>query len=314
MFFALLMAVKVFISSGAEPVDGYVLLDHAGIVIDHSGNVMWRVPEWARVARDLRTDGLTYTLIGNGGTALEIDADGRKLMEIGGHSHHAFRKIGCEYWALQGDGPALDVSPSVNWLRRFDALGNLTYEWGAEAYLNSFALSGRTMYVSSRNNSTILVIDLDAHVVVDSLTGTFRQQHAIEVLDDQSLALFDNGIDESHSSVIVLRHGQEVWRHAVPHSRVQGYVQEIIGGDLLVTETAQGKVVRVTRGGREVWTVAVKRLAGSLDQDEQIHLQALGYSQGGAWDSSAVETESGWVSFPQYRATWAPSIPARSKQ
>jgi hypothetical protein len=116
--------------------------------------------------------------------------------------------------------------------------------------------------LSVRSLDLLMVIDLEARELVWTFDGSGRieRQHHATVLDDDRILLFDNGRVRRWSRVLELdpASGEVVWEYGSAEgerffSKKRGSAQELVNGNVLVTNSEAGSVFEVTRGGEIVW-------------------------------------------------------------
>ena len=126
----------------------------------------------------------------------------------------------------------------------------------------------------------VVSLDPDAEKITWVLTGQWRGQHQASLLDNGNILLFDNlgGNKEqpfrrNQSEVLEVdpvSHRIE-WRFgSTPESplfsRFLGYVRRLPNGNTLITESAQGRIIEVSRDGRIVWEYLSPHRAGENDE------------------------------------------------
>lgn len=132
--------------------------------------------------------------------------------------------------------------------------------------------AGRVL-ISVRRLDTVAVVDLDRAEVVWAMQGPFEAQHDATILPDGGLMLFNNEAGQGVSAVQVFdpATGQETWRHigtpARPfYSRTCGTSQPLPNGNVLVTESDNGRAFEITPGGDVVWDFYNPHRAGEQDE------------------------------------------------
>jgi hypothetical protein len=118
------------------------------------------------------------------------------------------------------------------------------------------------LLLSMRTLDSIAIVDPDAGVVRWSWgAGALEEQHDPSLLEDGHILVFDNGTRRKFSRVVELdpRTRSIVWEYrdlgAVPfYSSWGGAAQRLLNGNTLITESDEGRVFEVTRGGETVWS------------------------------------------------------------
>lgn len=119
--------------------------------------------------------------------------------------------------------------------------------------------AGRVL-ISVRKLDTVAVVDLDRVEVVWAMRGPFAAQHDATILDDGNVMLFDNESAPGVSAVEIYdpATAAEVWRFAGAadrpfYSRTCGTSQRLPGGNLLITESDNGRAFEIDPDGETVW-------------------------------------------------------------
>ncbi|MFH1501484.1 MAG: aryl-sulfate sulfotransferase [Candidatus Eisenbacteria bacterium] len=118
-------------------------------------------------------------------------------------------------------------------------------------------------------NVLVCVRNLDFIGAIDLLTGAFvwgwgpgelDHPHQPTLLPNGNILVFDNGFFRGWSRVVEYdpASGEIVWEYAAPDrhgffSRGRGGCQKLPNGNVLITESAKGRVFEVTPGGDVVW-------------------------------------------------------------
>ena len=118
------------------------------------------------------------------------------------------------------------------------------------------------LLLSMRALDSIAIVDPDAGVVRWRWgTGALEEQHDPSLLEDGHILVFDNGTRRKFSRVVELDPLTRsiVWEYrdlgAVPfYSSWGGAAQRLLNGNTLITESDEGRVFEVTRGGETVWS------------------------------------------------------------
>lgn len=117
---------------------------------------------------------------------------------------------------------------------------------------------------------TVAVVDPDTETVVWALAGLWRKQHQPTVVPGGRLLVFDNlGADGGAASRVLEldpRTQEITWRWGGAEvgllSRTLGSVQRLANGNVLITESENGRALEVERGGAVVWEYRNPRRAG----------------------------------------------------
>jgi hypothetical protein len=121
----------------------------------------------------------------------------------------------------------------------------------------------------------IAVVDLDQCAVVWSMGDEFTLQHDPRLDRDGRLMVFDNNWRRERSRVVVLDPAtrEQLWEYGMQDqhafwSRTCGAAQPLPNGNVLITESDNGRAFEVTRDKRMVWEFLNPHRAG--DNDEYI--------------------------------------------
>jgi hypothetical protein len=116
------------------------------------------------------------------------------------------------------------------------------------------------LLISVRELDAVAVVDPRSGKVVWSLASMWRRQHDPVLLDDGTLLLFDNLGRGGRSRVVEIDPITQELLWSFPaagafdlYSDCCGKVQRLSNGNTLITETARGRAIEVTREGRVVW-------------------------------------------------------------
>ncbi len=127
--------------------------------------------------------------------------------------------------------------------------------------------------ISFRKLHAIAVVDIEARKVVWLMAGPWIGQHQPTVLPNDHILVFDNGGETDISRVIEFDPvtQEEVWRYGGSHD--DGFYTKSCGtsallpnGNILITESDNGRAFEVTRGREIVWEYRNPARAGSRSQ------------------------------------------------
>lgn len=134
------------------------------------------------------------------------------------------------------------------------------------------AFAAGNLLISVRELNTVAVVDPRTEEVVWTLVGLWTAQHQPTLLPDGHLLVFDNLGHHGRSKVIELDPlTQEVlWSYADSDStplfsQTCGSCQRLPGGNTLITESDNGRVIEVTPAGDIVWEFRNPRRTGPGD-------------------------------------------------
>lgn len=116
------------------------------------------------------------------------------------------------------------------------------------------------LLLSSPTISTIFVVNVEKEKVVWTLSGMFKSQHDPTLLDNGNLLLFDNYADRGESRVIEidLTKNTIIWEYRGNISDefftpTCGSNQRLPNGNILITESDNGRAFEITPNGEKVW-------------------------------------------------------------
>jgi hypothetical protein len=219
--------------------------------IDRDSRVVWRYRKTAHHDLDIGPDGAIHVLvrrainrddIHDGAPILDdhiavLDARGRELRSFS--ILEAFQ--GSDTYGTWLEDRGLPDGPDI---LHTNSIEVLTRE-------------GRPVaLVSIRSVSTIALIDLKDGRLVWALDGPWRKQHEAQFVP-QGILLFDNlgAGDTSRVLIVSPGTGEIVWQWSEPgfFSRGAGSVESLSNGNMLITESENGRIVEIAPDGEVVW-------------------------------------------------------------
>ncbi len=245
--------------------DGSILAIWEGLGIarvDRHSRVMWSNP--GRAHHDMQITGdRVVTLCRETRLLPAIDPDRHVLDDqmcwLSLATGEELRRVSI-YDAVLASDPGLMPS------RESRTNGDLLHTNALQVLDNPTFPPGATL-LSFRETSTLVVLDPDAGRIVWSRRGPWAKQHDPR-FDGQVIRMFDNlGSPGGARALEVDRRGRKVWEWGGPpgeplRSDTLGAVQELPGGDLLVTESERGQAWQVARDGTVRWAYANPERAG----------------------------------------------------
>lgn len=154
----------------------------------------------------------------------------------------------------------------VVWYNKHDFIhtNNVDFIDAAAARALGFAEEGQVL-LSFRDIDTIALLDVDEEKIVWALRGSWLAQHDPDVLPNGNILLYDNigglHVNKGGSTRILEvdpRSGAVLWSYAGNEeepfeSEARGMQERQPNGNILITETAGGRIFEITRDGRIVW-------------------------------------------------------------
>jgi hypothetical protein len=154
----------------------------------------------------------------------------------------------------QSDLPLIDIVQASE----FSALQDAMATDGDPLHLNSLFLRDRTLLISSRATSHLMVLDLDQQALTFASGGEFFGQHDAQFLPDGHVLLLDNGTRTTGSRPLELTFPalQPVWSGDATGAFTSccGTVQRLSDGHTLWTATTAGAAFEHDADGQLVWT------------------------------------------------------------
>jgi hypothetical protein len=241
------------------------IYDYLGLVkLDSSSRVEWIVREGCHHDFWIADDGAIWTLAHRETVIPELNAqvpvieDRILVLDADGRERRSFsltRLLMASSYAF--------LLPSISHYRTDVAIDllhtNSIQVLDGSLESRSPLLRRGNLLLSVRNLSTVFIVDPDAGAVVWAWgPSNVTYQHSARLQPDGKLLLFDNG--EGHSTVVELDplERRVTWRYrgepeAPLASRIYGAVERLANGDVLVTDSMQGRVLEVEPGGDVVW-------------------------------------------------------------
>jgi len=231
------------------------------IKVDKDSNLLWEFSGPAHHDLDVLENGDIYVLtrvarmiprINSEKPVLEdfvtiLDANGRVKRQVS--MLEAFEKSEFAYVLDQKMPREGDLFHS-NTLERFD---------GSLGHLSPIFKRGNIL-TSCKLLDTIAIIDMDTETVVWCRTGPWSFQHQPTLLKNGNMLIFDNNTHGDHSRVLefVPLTGTIVWSYTGSpptsfYTHSSGSCQLLPNGNILISETDDGRAFEVTRDRTIVW-------------------------------------------------------------
>jgi len=116
--------------------------------------------------------------------------------------------------------------------------------------------------ISIFHGSMVFILDQDTkkilwHAVNNEIEGGLQGQHAVSMLPDGDILIFDNGINRCASRILIIDPLtlKIKWQYTNKNffSAFEGFVQALPNGNFLITESEKGHSFEVTRDKKIVW-------------------------------------------------------------
>ncbi|HKB72570.1 MAG TPA: aryl-sulfate sulfotransferase [Thermoanaerobaculia bacterium] len=164
-----------------------------------------------------------------------------------------FRRSGYDYLLPRLQGALLDPKTGALDVFRLDHVESLD---GSLAARSPIYAKGNLLF-SLGNLDVIGIIDVRTRRIVWLWgPGNLGHPNDARMLPNGHVLIFDGGVDRSQVIEIEPLSQTVVWRYAAPKtfpSSVAGTAQRLSNGNTLITESAKGCAVEVTRSGETVW-------------------------------------------------------------
>jgi len=267
------------------------------------GGILAMSSQPARLARFDRNSNLLWTY---GGTGLDAHHDFRVLAD--GRVYVLMRSAQILDWLretplmaetlciLEPDGEdvrVIDCIPISEAFRDSEYADMLHADWFLDEddpfHTNSLEiLDGRVPHpafgsgnilLSIRNMDCLAVLDPKKRAIVWVSRGPWQRQHEARVTTSGYVLLFDNRTFDGQSRIVKydVVANEVVWSYTSHgfYSLAAGAVQQLPNGNMLVTESQDGRLLEVTLDGRVVWEYLNPR---TMDDEKPIVVRlARGY-------------------------------------
>ena len=127
--------------------------------------------------------------------------------------------------------------------------------------------------ISIRNMSVIAVIDVETEKVTWAMTGIWKNQHSPTVVNNGHILIFDNAGNRGRSQVFefdpITQGISWIYKGDTPddfYSSIGGYNQKLANGNILITDTTNGRAFEVTSENKIVWEYFNTYRAGENDE------------------------------------------------
>lgn len=239
------------------------IFDGIGLVkLDKDSNILWTYDGGAHHDLEVMDDGRIFILTREAHRVPRVDQNAAVLEDF--------------ITILNSDGEELDSISILsafwdsNYDRAFRALkmrrrGDITHTNTLEVLDGSLAdrlpaFRKGNVLISFRKLHAIAVVDMEARKAVWLMAGPWIGQHQPTVLPNDHILVFDNGGDTGASRVIEFDPvtQEEIWRYGGSHedeffTKSCGTNALLPNGNILITESDNGRAFEVTRGGEIVW-------------------------------------------------------------
>ncbi len=260
--------------------NGDLLAIHEGlgiIKLDRESTLLWATPCRAHHDLEVLDDGRILTLTRHARLVPWIDPDTPVLdeyvavLDAGGT---VVREVSLLDAAARSSAAIGAEVRAARHRREGDLLHTNTVQMlrGRAAGAVAELTAGRVL-VGSRHLSAVMVLDLDREELVWFRRGPFHFQHDTRILDDGTMLLLDNRHDRGVSAAEILDPATmaPLWTYAGTADRPLythncGAVHRLPSGNVLISESDNGRALEVTPGGEVVWEYYNPRRAGRKDE------------------------------------------------
>ena len=259
----------IYVASDDTP-QGYGM-----VKLDQDSNVVWRYAERTHHDFDVAADGSIYALVSEFRDMTEEPVsvglypayDGYMLdsyvvqLSAGGDELQRVSLLDAladsQYWRLLTQ---LDLVAGESW----DPLHPNNVEVVGEAFASHHAFAEPDdLLLSFRNMDLIVLLDLDQGQIVWATRGRWRHQHDPDPLPNGNIVLFDNrGHPGKGGPSRIIEFDPQAstveWSFAGGpeqpfYSQIRGSQQVLPNGNVLVSDTENGRLFEVSRAGEVVW-------------------------------------------------------------
>ena len=231
------------------------------IKLDRDSNLVWASEERAHHDIDVLPDGDIYTLTRKAHILPRINPDKPVLEDFitvlgpDGRTKESFSLL--EAWERSELRAELDEKLVPNG-DLFHA-NTLEYFDGSKAHLSPLYARGNVL-TSFRRLDTIAIVDTRKREIIWTMSGDWGGQHYPTLLDDGRILLFVNRHPTEVSTVAIIDPTDQsvdwIYRGSPPESFYTsrcGGAQMLANGNVLITESQDGRVFEVDREGEIVW-------------------------------------------------------------
>jgi hypothetical protein len=200
-------------------------------------------------------------------TIVKLDYDGKELWRWSSYAH--FKKLKRLHGFMELDFPKIPLlsfldpsrrkrpSPTGGYYDyyRFNSLQIIPHNILGET---DARFRAGNLLVSARHGSIMFIIDQDTENIVWFMSEKEIQgQHAVQMLENGRLLLFDNGRYRGWSRVIEIdplsKDISFEYKSESFFSLSRGYVQKLQNGNYLITDSEKGHVFEITSDKKVVW-------------------------------------------------------------
>ena len=242
---------------------------HGLIKIDSESNLLWSYPGLCHHDLDFGPDGEIFVLTRETLLVPRIHPDQPVLID-----YITQLSPQGEFINKIGVLEAFENSVYASCLDRITGGGDILHTNtierldGSLSHLSPIFAEGNFL-ISPRELDTIAIIDGKTGLVVWALSGMWDAQHQPTLLANGHILLFDNRGHQGRSKVIEIDPltQEVVWSYEDGptrslYSKACGSCQELPGGNVLITETDNGRALEVTRDKTIVWEFRNPRRTG----------------------------------------------------
>jgi hypothetical protein len=289
---------------------GYIVLDN-GTIIDRDGNLIWFLPDVAKHKNirnlNLNKDGnLTFVT----DRAYEIDIRGNvlwespeKLQGVHVNYHHDLKKLNNGNFLCVAEKDADQGRPPYSLVFEITPNNEIKWLWDEEqhykddtqfrgSHLNAASLdkSGRNLYISNRNLSSIMKIEVATGKIIYSINTLFSGQHSVSEMANGDVLLFNNNTAQDRnngaSSILAVSPPRAknackiAWEYVFKFANARmnfagklGDADELKNGNILVYTGNGGMCFEVTKDQEVVWEC----ISEQYIPEQDAYLPIVGY-------------------------------------
>jgi len=175
-----------------------------------------------------------------------------------------FKKLKKHHKLLELDMPFIPLvkkKPTTVWGGNYDYYRFNSLQIIPKNNLTDERFKEGNILVSVRHGSMIFILDESGEIVwfisQTDVPGNIEGQHAVQMLKNGNLLIFDNGRYRGWSRVIELNpvSMKIEWEYKADdfYTTSQGYAQRLDNGNTLITESEKGRVFEIDKDGNVTW-------------------------------------------------------------
>lgn len=133
------------------------------------------------------------------------------------------------------------------------------------------------LFLSIRNQSSIIHYRPSTNKVINYIKGPFSQQHDVDIISQKEISIFNNNnfiIDNEHSEVVIYNFETKIFsklfnkqlKNEDFKTRLQGLSHILQDGSLMIEEQRHGRIILFNNKGQKEWEFINKSQNGDIGQ------------------------------------------------